>query len=212
MRFENGHVSNLKSVQGSETMTFSHISSLKSHISPTMNYFELYNLPVQFHPDDALVKKRFYELSKKYHPDFHANEPEEKQQEVLELSTLNNKAFRVLSNPLKRIEYVLSLNNMMAEGDKYQLPQDFLMEMMDVNEEIMEQEFQPDATGLSVIETQVNEIERKLFDELKQYTEAFDKEPDQQHESTLLKIKDIWYRQKYLLRIRESLSKFASRI
>ena len=177
-----------------------------------MNYFELYNLPVQFHPDDALVKKKFYELSKKYHPDFHANESEEKQQEVLELSTLNNKAFRVLSNPLKRIEYVLSLNNMMAEGDKYQLPQDFLMEMMDVNEEIMEQEFKPDATGLSVIERQVNEIEKKLFDELKQYTEAFDKEPDQQHESTLLKIKDIWYRQKYLLRIRESLSKFASRI
>lgn len=177
-----------------------------------MNYFELYNLPVQFHPDDALVKKKFYELSRKYHPDFHANESEENQQEVLELSTLNNKAFRVLSNPLQRIEYVLSLNNMMGEGDKYQLPQDFLMDMMDVNEEIMEQEFHPDATGLSVIEKQVNEIEKTLFDDLKQYTEAFDNEPDLQNEGTLLKIKDIWYRQKYLLRIRESLSKFASRI
>ncbi|MEO8796080.1 MAG: Fe-S protein assembly co-chaperone HscB [Daejeonella sp.] len=177
-----------------------------------MNYFEFYNLPVLFHVNEGEVKKKFYELSKKYHPDFFANESEDKQQEILELSTLNNKAFQVLSNPLKRIEYILSLNNLMAEGDKYSLPQDFLMEMMDVNEALMEQEFEPDAGALESINTQVDEIEKSLFDELKQYTDAFDHEPKGEHESTLLKIKDIWYRQKYLLRIRESLNRFAARI
>ena len=177
-----------------------------------INYFDFYDLPVKFHPDNDLVKKKFYELSKKYHPDFHASESEEKQQEILELSTLNNKAYQVLSNPLKRIEYVLALNYMMTEGEKYKLPQDFLMDMMDVNEEIMELEVHPNATTLLTIQGQVDAIERKLFDELKQHTDAYDNEPEQQHDDTLLKIKDIWYRQKYLLRIRESLSKFASRI
>ena len=176
-----------------------------------MNYFEFYKLPVLFHIDEVQVKKKFYELSKNFHPDFHVNESEEKQQEILELSTLNNKAYQVLSNPLKRIEYILQLNNVMTEGDKYQLPQDFLMDMMDVNEALMEQEFDADPMVVEKIKNQVTDIEKSLFEELKRYTDIFDKEPEQDHESTLLKIKDIWYRQKYLLRIRDSLNKFAIR-
>ena len=177
-----------------------------------MNYFEFYELPVLFHVNEAEVNRKFYELSKRYHPDFFANESEKKQQEILELSTLNNKAYQVLSHPLKKIEYILSLNNLMAEGDKYQLPQDFLMDMMDVNEALMEQEFEPDAIALDSINQQVDAIEKRLFDELKQHTDAFDADPVVRNESTLLKIKDIWYREKYLLRIRESLNRFAARV
>ena len=72
-----------------------------------VDYFEFYGLPVTFHPDAAEIKRKFYELSKKYHPDFYINEPEEKQAEVLELSTINNKAYQVLSNPQKRVHYIL---------------------------------------------------------------------------------------------------------
>ena len=48
-----------------------------------MDYFELYGLPVSFNPDPKVVKHKFYELSKKYHPDFFINDEEEKQDEVL---------------------------------------------------------------------------------------------------------------------------------
>ena len=176
-----------------------------------MNYFELYNLPVSFHVDEAQVKKKFYELSKKFHPDFYINESDEKQAEILELSTANNKAYQVLSNPLKRIEYVLQLNNLMVEGDKYQLQQDFLMEMMEVNEALMELEFDDDPIALEKIRNEIAAIEKGLFDELYRHTTQFDAEANPENETILLKIKDIWYRQKYLLRIRESLNKFASR-
>lgn len=176
-----------------------------------MNYFELYELPLSFRPDEAVLKRKFYELSKKYHPDFYINESDEKQQEILELSTLNNKAFQVLSHPLKRMEYVLQLKGVMAEEEQYQLPQDFLMEMMEVNEALMEMEFESDPINLERITAQVDDMERGLSNELEQYTHRFDSVNTEEEQTLLLKIKDIWYRQKYLLRIRESLNRFATR-
>lgn len=173
-----------------------------------INYFEFYDLPISFGIDEQKLKKKFYELSKRYHPDFYVNEDEEKQAEILELSTLNNKAFQVLSDPLKRIEYILALQNLLADGDKYVLPQDFLMDMMDVNEALMEMEFDPDEVKLAELTQMVDGMELSLFDELKQSTAEFDRREGKDVGTILLTIKDIWYRQKYLLRIRESMNKF----
>src|SRR5258707_15655683 len=103
-----------------------------------MNYFEFYGISESFNPDAAMLKKKFYELSKRYHPDFYANEDEAKQQEILELSTLNNKAYQVLGDPAKRTEYILKLHALLPEGDKYELAPAFLMEMLDINEALME--------------------------------------------------------------------------
>ena len=175
---------------------------------PVVNYFELYDLPLSFQIDNVLVKKKFYALSKRFHPDFYVNESQEKQEEILELSTINNKAYQVLSDPLKRIEYVLSLHDMLAEGDKYALSQDFLMDMMDVNEALIDMEFDHDELKLTELSTQIDEMELFLFDELKRNTNEFDQLQGADSNSILLKVKDIWYRQKYLMRIRESLNKF----
>ncbi|TKB99302.1 Fe-S protein assembly co-chaperone HscB [Pedobacter cryotolerans] len=172
-----------------------------------MNYFELYNLPISFNPDQAVVKQQFYALSKKFHPDFYINESEEKQQEVLELSTLNNKAFQVLKDPQKRLHYVLELENQLVEGENYALPQDFLMEMMDVNETLMDLEFEPNAIKLEGVRVQVELFEQSLNKELTELTVAFDT-ANQDAQITLLKaIKDVYYRNKYLYRIKQSLAR-----
>ena len=172
------------------------------------NYFEFYDLPLSFKVDESQLKKKFYAHSKQFHPDFYVNEPQEKQDEILELSIFNNKAYKVLSDPLKRIEYILELNDMLAEGDKYTLPQDFLMDMMDVNEALMDMEFDPAPSRLMDITSQVDQLEMTLFDKLKLLTDEFDSTPNSDAQGSLLKIKDIWYRQKYLMRIRTSMNKF----
>ncbi len=173
-----------------------------------MNYFEFYNIPESFIIDQAALKIKFYELSKRYHPDFYANEDEAKQQEILELSTVNNKAFQVLSTPSKLIEYILQQHNLLLDGDKHQLDPDFLMEMMDINEALMEVE---DNSALNKIKTQLIDIEKQLNDALQAHIAEYEIHNTATLQKALVGIKDIYLRQKYLLRIKDSLNTFAAR-
>lgn len=172
-----------------------------------MNYFELYHLPVSFHPDQNVVKQQFYALSKKYHPDFYINENAEKQEEVLELSTLNNKAFQVLKNPQKVLQYVLELKGVISERENYTLPQSFLMEMMDVNEAIMDLQFDPDPEKQKEVQANLDRVEELLLQDLNRSTYAFDASDATDQQVHLTKIKDIYYRNKYIQRIKSSLAK-----
>jgi molecular chaperone HscB len=174
-----------------------------------MNYFEFYELPESFSVDEKALKNKFYQLSKKYHPDFYANEGEAKQQEILELSTLNNKAYQVLSNPATRTEYILQLHGLLADGDKHKLAPDFLMEMMEINEALMEIE---DENSLNTIKSQIWGLETGLSEELANNTVLYETGNEADKENALKNIKDIYYRQKYLLRIKDTLDTFAARL
>ncbi len=174
-----------------------------------MNYFEFYQLPMQFHPDQTSVKQQFYALSKKYHPDFYVNADQEKQDEVLELSTVNNKAFQILKDPAKILPYVLELKGVITEGENYTLPQSFLMEMMDVNEVIMDLQFDPDTDKLNQTHLDIQEIENSLNTKLISLTTKFDAENENADESLLNEIKDMYYRNKYVQRLKQSVAKLS---
>ncbi|GAA4313417.1 hypothetical protein GCM10023149_09170 [Mucilaginibacter gynuensis] len=173
-----------------------------------MNYFEFYNIPESFTLNEAALKKQFYVLSKEYHPDFYANEGDEKQQEILELSTLNNKAYQTLADPAKRLEYILRTHELLVEGAKPQLPSDFLMEMMDINERLMEID---NADQLADISAEVLAFEGDINQSLDALTHDYAGLDDTAKENRLNEILNIYYRQKYLLRIKESLDTFAAR-
>lgn len=173
-----------------------------------INYFDFYGIPESFHPDVTALKKKFYELSKQYHPDFYATDTDEKQQEILELSTINNKAWQILSDPAKRLEYILRQRELLVDGAKPALPGDFLMEMMDINERLMEIE---DPDQWAEINNEVLAVDDDINQKLHSLTKDYHQLDDTAKESRLNEILDIYYRQKYLLRIKESLNTFAAR-
>ena len=176
-----------------------------------MNYFEFYSIPVSFYPDEALLKKQFYALSKEYHPDFYAAESDEKQQEVLELSTLNNKAWQTLSSFDKRLHYVLTLEGVLEDGDQYKLPQSFLMDMMEVNEALMDLEMEANEELFAQLDKQIKAMEDEINQSITEATKTFEDTKAADRQVVLAEIKDLYYRKKYLLRIRDSLNRFAAR-
>lgn len=172
-----------------------------------MSYFEFYKIPITFFFDEKALKKQFYRMSKQYHPDFYTLESEEKQAEVLELSTLNNNAYKVLSDFDKRMKYILDLKGALAEEGKNKIPQLFLMEMMDINEALMELEFDFDATAFAQTKAEIIATETALYQEIKSILEVCDENSDKLNDN-LDAIKSYYFKKRYLLRLHENLAKF----
>jgi len=175
-----------------------------------VNYFELYGIEPSFTPDAAAVKAKFYELSRLYHPDRFTLAGEHEHSEALRMAALNNDAYKTLSNPDTAMAYVLKLHNLLEEEGKYNLPPAFLMEMMELNEAVSEYEMEPDnETIKQQAITALNEQSAQWTAEVAPLTAAYNN--GNQSQELLLKIKDYYFRKKYLLRIQQRINTFASR-
>lgn len=169
------------------------------------NFFEFYNLTPAFLIDEGALKRQFYSKSKEYHPDFYTLESEEKQEEILRLSTLNNEAYKVLSDFHRRMYHILELHGQIKEEGKAQLPQAFLVEMMDINEAIMELQFDPDPTKKKQITDDITAFESESRKTIAASLENYQyQEPNPED---LVKIRDYYYQYRYLIRLTENLDK-----
>ena len=164
-----------------------------------MNYFELFEIPVSLSVSGKEVQLKYFELQKKYHPDFFSNADENEQADVLEKSSMINKAFKTFKNPDETIKYVLKLKGLLQEDEKYELPPEFLMEMLELNEALMDDEI----LNVEEVETKIFQVDKMLFDEVENIIEDYS--DDTTTEAQLLLVKDYYYKKKYLNRILERL-------
>jgi len=136
-------------------------------------------------------------------------ESEDKKAEILQLSSQNNEAFKILSDEDLRMKYILESENILNDKNKNEIPPDFLMEMMEFNENLMEMEFDFSAEILESSISSLQDIENQLSSEVKNVlSQDTIKEAT---EAELLSIKNYYLKKRYILRIHEKLSTFASR-
>ncbi|MDQ2751796.1 MAG: Fe-S protein assembly co-chaperone HscB [Bacteroidota bacterium] len=164
-----------------------------------MNYFELFEMPVSLQPDEKGVKQKFYELSRKYHPDFYTNASEDEQAQVLEMSSSVNKAYKTFQNKDATIQYVLKEKELLAEEEKYELPPAFLMEMLELNEQLMDAKMENDEVLIIAIHQQIKNIETEIYEPVKNIVEHYKEGVTTEEE--LLQVKAYYYKKKYLTRI-----------
>jgi molecular chaperone HscB len=167
-----------------------------------MNHFELFDLPVNLLVDTSSLRKTFYRLSREHHPDYYTLSDKSTQEDILAKSTLINEAFKILQDPYRRLEYVLKLNGSIVADEKFDLPPDFLAEMMEINEQLMDHELDPQESLQASIRKQVDLVESALYQEVKTFFETADFSPEPAEWNLL---KTYYYKQKYLRRIREKI-------
>jgi molecular chaperone HscB len=158
-----------------------------------MNYFELFSMPVGFAIDPVKLNQTYISLQKKYHPDYFGQSNEEDQSNALELSSMVNKAYRTFKSKDLTLQYFLQMKGLMEEGEQYKLPPDFLMEVMDLNELKM------DGAAQEEITRRAQMLEDEIFSEIKPLLEGY--EDEKMTQPDLLKIKDYYYKKKYIDRL-----------
>lgn len=109
------------------------------------NYFELFGFSVGFIVDTTALAERFRELQKVVHPDRFASATEQEQRLSLQHATRVNEAYETLKDPLKRAQYLLSLNGIDMQAEKETTTDTaFLMEQLELREELANADKQDD--------------------------------------------------------------------
>lgn len=173
-----------------------------------MTYFELFDIPHSFRVDKDLLKKKFYRLSREFHPDHFTMESDEKQAEVLAMSGKINAGYKLLSDDYSVMKYILELHGLLDTIGNQALPQEFLLQMMDINEAIVELQLSPDQIRYNNVLNELEKLEGDFKNNCNVAINAFENQIDR--ESALQNIKEYYLKSKYLLRIRENISTFAT--
>jgi molecular chaperone HscB len=107
--------------------------------SAETDYFATFALPRKLSIDASLLEQKFLQLSWKLHPDNFVNASESERELSLKRSSELNDAYRVLRDPVARVEYLLGIEGQRVEGEKkQQAPPELLEEVFELNESLDE--------------------------------------------------------------------------
>ena len=109
------------------------------------NYFELFGLPVGYLVDGAELSQRYRDLQRVTHPARYAGAGEQERRLAVQGAALVNEAYQTLKDPMLRARYLLSLHGVDMDVTK-ETTRDtaFLMEQMELREELEEARQKPD--------------------------------------------------------------------
>src|SRR6266853_688815 len=137
------------------------------------DHFSLFGLPRKLWIEMSTLEKKFLELSWKLHPDKFVNASPADQERSLKGSSELNDAYRVLRDPVARVEYLLELEGMRKEGEhKQQAPPELLEEVFELNESLDElREAKSSGGDLGALKSRLESAERNFQQKLAEVDE-----------------------------------------
>lgn len=99
--------------------------------------FELLGLPARYDLDTQVIERAFFDRSKEWHADKFASAPASERVAALSRSRALNDAYAIVKKPVPRAECLLAQAGVTI-GDHEQLDPTFLMEILELREELAE--------------------------------------------------------------------------
>lgn len=178
-----------------------------------MNYFEVFGLPKLLNIDLKGLEKTFHELSRKYHPDYFTTAAAHERRQALEITATLNDAYRTLRHPVRRVEHLLQVEGFKPDGSK--VPQAFLMEVFEINEQL--EEVKSGGATQEQIAALKREIEKRaegFESQLRAAAAEWDKldasdAPDAQRKQQLARLTEILSESSYIRNLQRELEETA---
>src|SRR3954471_18625364 len=76
--------------------------------SSSRNFYEFFGIEPKLDLDENALQKRFYQLSREWHPDRFSRKSPEESARAMENTAIINDGYRTLRDPVKRAEYLLT--------------------------------------------------------------------------------------------------------
>ena len=185
------------------------------------DHFLLFGLPRKLCVGAPPLEKKFLELSWKLHPDKFVNAGAAEQELSLKRSSELNDAYRVLRDPVARVEYLLEIEGMRKEGQqKQQAPPELLEEAFELNESLDELRVARTSGGdLASLKARLQsaeknfqeklgEVDAQLQDAARRWDAAIDANAgDSDRQGIMVRLNELLNRRSYIRNLVNNVSK-----
>jgi molecular chaperone HscB len=155
--------------------------------SRSANYFDFFELDHKLDLDLKDLEKRFYALSRKWHPDMFARRSAPEQQEALDATAILNDGYRTLRDPVSRAEYLLKENGFDIGEQK----SEFLEEVFELNMALESMRHDEVNKARAKFAAMRDQLDQDLHTKFQQYDASFDR-------NVLSEIRGMLNRRKYI--------------
>ena len=132
------------------------------------NPFALFDLPVAFQVDSALLNERYLALQKSLHPDNFSAASAQEQRLAIQKSAEINDALRILKDPITRADSIIAINTGETENpeEKSNNDIDVLRQQMEWRETLENIEKRKDTDELTAFTQEINQIRHAILSKL----------------------------------------------
>ncbi|ATC21238.1 Fe-S protein assembly co-chaperone HscB [Pasteurella multocida] len=133
-----------------------------------MNPFNIFDLPVDFHVDQATLSARYLALQKSLHPDNFTTHSAQEQRLAMQRSAEVNDALQILKDPILRAETIITIYTGEQQNIEENSTRDmaFLMQQMQWREQLENIEAQKDSDQLVAFSADIEQTQQALLSEL----------------------------------------------